>query len=169
MDQFTPYSWYPVYTNPRSEKKAAELLTKNGIENYLPLHRQLKQWSDRKKWVNEPLIKSYLFVRITVQQQMNVLTTQGICRFIYFGGKIASMPDRQISQLQLLLATEADLELSEREFKTGEKVKVKAGPLMGLTGELVEFRSEKKFIIRLDYTGQVVMVQIPAVFLEPFD
>ena len=79
------------------------------------------------------------------------------------------MPDRQISQLQLLLATEADLELSEREFKTGEKVKVKAGPLMGLTGELVEFRSEKKFMIRLDYTGQVVMVQIPAVYLEPFD
>ena len=79
------------------------------------------------------------------------------------------MPDRQLRQLQLLLASEAELEITDREFKAGEQVKVIAGPLMGLTGELVEFRSEKKFIIRLDHTDQIVMVQIPAVFLEPFE
>ena len=169
MDQVAEYSWYPVYTNPRAEKKAADLLEKKGIEVYLPMQRQLKQWSDRKKWVYEPLIKSYLFVRITVKQQMGVLTTQGICRFIYFSRKVASMPDRQILQLKLLLATETELEITDRKFIQGEKVKVKAGPLMGLTGEMVEYRSQKKMIIRLNHTGQVVMVQIPAVFLEPFE
>ena len=169
MEQAVTYKWYPVYTNPRSEKKAAELLYKNGIEIYLPLQRQLKQWSDRKKWVEEPMIKSYLFVRITVKQQMQVLTTKGICRFIYFSGKVASMPDRQITQLQLLLATETELELTDQVFKPGEKVKVKAGPLMGLTGELIDHRSQKKMIVRLDHIGQVIMVQIPAVFLEPFE
>ena len=138
------YNWYPVYTNPRAEKKAAELLVKKGIETYLPLQRQKKQWSDRMKWVEEPLIKSYLFVRISVQQQMEVLTTKGICRFLYFSGKVASMPEQQIQTLQLLLATETELEVSERKFLTGEKVRVKAGPLMGLTGELVSHRSEKK-------------------------
>jgi transcriptional antiterminator RfaH len=160
------YNWYPVYTNPRAEKKAAELLEKKGIEIYLPLQRQLKQWTDRKKWVEEPLIKSYIFVRITVKQQMDVLTTKGVCRFLYFGGKVASMPERQIKQLQLLLATEAELEVSEREFKPGEKVIVKGGPLMGLTGELVQHLSQKKMLIRLDNTGRVVLVNIPAVFLE---
>lgn len=169
MEQAVTYKWYPVYTNPRSEKKAAELLYKNGIEIYLPLQRQLKQWSDRKKWVEEPMIKSYLFVRITVKQQMQVLTTKGICRFIYFSGKVASMPDRQITQLQLLLASETELELTDQIFKPGEKVKVKAGPLMGLTGELIDHRSQKKMIVRLDHIGQAIMVQIPAVFLEPFE
>ncbi|MBC7745691.1 MAG: UpxY family transcription antiterminator [Flavobacterium sp.] len=169
LEQAVTYKWYPVYTNPRSEKKAAELLYKNGIEIYLPLQRQLKQWSDRKKWVEEPMIKSYLFVRITVKQQMQVLTTKGICRFIYFSGKVASMPDRQITQLQLLLASETELELTDQIFKPGEKVKVKAGPLMGLTGELIDYRSQKKMIVRLDHIGQAIMVQMPAVFLEPFE
>jgi transcriptional antiterminator RfaH len=163
-----PYNWYPVYTNPRAEKKAADLLMKKGVETYLPLQKQLKQWTDRKKWVEEPLIKSYIFVKITAKQQMEVLTTKGVCRFLYFSGKVATMPERQITELQLLLATETELEVSDRAFKTGEKVKVKAGPLMGLTGELVQHQSQKKMIIRLDHTGQVVLVQIPAVFLEPF-
>ena len=105
------YSWYPVYTNPRAEKIAADLLIKKGVETYLPLQRQIKQWSDRKKWVEEPIIKSYIFVRISVKQQRDVLTTRGVCRFLYFSGKIAHMPDRQITQLQLLLATDADLEV----------------------------------------------------------
>ena len=168
MNLAEQYNWYPVYTNPRAEKKAADLLIKKGIETYLPLQRQLKQWSDRKKWTEEPLIKSYLFVKITLQQQMDVLTTQGVCRFLYFSGKVASMPERQILQLQLLLATETEMEVLHRPFKTGEKVRVKAGPLMGLTGELVNLHSQKRMIIRLDHTGQVVLVQIPMVFLEPF-
>jgi transcriptional antiterminator RfaH len=163
------YNWYPVYTNPRAEKKAAELLVQQGIEVYLPLQRQLKQWSDRKKWVEEPLIKSYIFVNITVRQQMEVLTTRGISRFIYFSGKIASMPQRQIDQLKLLLASELDLEIVDRKFEKGEQVRVIAGPLMGLTGELVSFHSQKRMILRLDHTGQVVMVQIPAVFIEPLN
>ena len=169
MNIQSTYSWYPVYTNPRAEKKAAELLEQQGIEVYLPLQRQLKQWSDRKKWVEEPLIKSYIFVNITVRQQMDVLTTRGISRFIYFSGKIASMPQRQIDQLKLLLASELDLEIVDRKFEKGEQVKVIAGPLMGLTGELVSFHSQKRMILRLDHTGQVVMVQIPAVFIEPLN
>src|ERR1700733_7715831 len=88
--------WYPVYTHPRSEKKAYEALIKKGVEAYLPLHRQLKQWSDRKKWVEEPFIKSYLFVHINESEQTEVLMTKGVTRFIYFSGRIASMPDRQI-------------------------------------------------------------------------
>ena len=168
MNPAEQFHWYPVYTNPRAEKTAAELLVKKGIETYLPLQRQLKQWSDRKKWVEEPLIKSYLFVRIAVSQQMEVLTTKGVCRFLYFSGRIASMPERQISQLQLLLATETELEVTDKKFKKGEMVRVKAGPLMGLTGELVNHHSDKRMILRLDHTEQVVLVQIPAVFLEPF-
>src|SRR4051812_47027918 len=91
--------WYPVYTNPRAEKKAYEALVNKGIEAYLPLQRTLKQWSDRKKWVEEPLIKSYLFVRIAEHAQAEVLMTKGIARFIYFSGRISPMPDRQIEEL----------------------------------------------------------------------
>src|ERR1700761_3172721 len=101
--------WYPVYTNPRSEKKAHEALLNKGIETYMPLRRQLKQWSDRKKWVEEPLIKSYLFVHIAEREQADVLMTRGVARFIYFGSKIATIPDRQIDDLKLLMGSSLEL------------------------------------------------------------
>lgn len=161
------YKWYPVYTNPRAEKKAFQLLLKKGIETYLPLQRQLKQWSDRKKWVDEPLIKSYLFVKITASQQSEVLMTKGVCRFIYFSGKIASMPNRQIENLKLLLVTEAELELSDHIFEQGEQVIIIAGPLKGLIGELIAHHSQKRLVLRIDHIGKSIVVQIPAVFIEP--
>lgn len=160
--------WYPVYTNPRAEKKAFDLLSRKGIECYLPLYRQQKQWSDRKKWINEPLIKSYLFVKITTSQITEVLMTNGICRFLYFSGKIASMPDKQIEQLKLLLATESELEVSDYHFTKGEMVKINAGPLQGLIGKLIEFETQKRLLIKIDHVGQSVLVKINSVFTEPF-
>ena len=114
--------WYPVSTLAQNEKKACAALLNKGIETYLPLRRQLKQWSDRKKWVEEPFIKSYLFVHITEHQQSEVLMTRGIARFIYFGGKIASMPDRQLKDLKLLMASDMELEITEENLMPGEKV-----------------------------------------------
>jgi len=161
--------WYPVYTNPRAEKRAHQQLLQKGVESYLPLQRQLKQWSDRKKWVEEPLIKSYLFVKINPRQQAEVLMTPGICRFLYFSGSIASMPERQIEDMKLLLAHEHELEVSDHEFKEGECVLVKAGPLKGLMGELVSFRSQKRLIVRLEHIGQSLLVQVPLAFIEPLN
>lgn len=161
------YKWYPVYTNPRAEKKAHHLLLQKGIESYLPLTKTLKQWSDRKKWVEEPLISSYLFVRISRREHEQVLMTNGICRFIYFSGKIASMPDSQIESLKLLMATDSELEVTSRNFQKGEQVLIKAGPLQGLQGELVEFQSSKRLLIRIDHIGQSVLIQVSKTFIEP--
>ncbi|MXV52837.1 UpxY family transcription antiterminator [Pedobacter sp. HMF7647] len=158
--------WYPVYTNPRAEKRAHELLSAKGIESYLPLRKTLKQWSDRKKWIDEPLIPSYLFVNINAKQHAEVLMTNGVCRFLYFSGKIASMPERQIEALKLLLASEEDIELTDREFEKGEEIIINAGPLKGLKGELISRSSRKKLLIRIDHVGQSVVVQLPAAFVE---
>ena len=65
-------SWYAVYTKPKWEKKVAELLARKGIEHYCPLNRVLKQWHDRKKWVEEPLLTSYVFVYVTPAEQAEV-------------------------------------------------------------------------------------------------
>src|SRR6195952_720413 len=144
------YKWYPVYTNPRSEKKAHKALLEKGIETYLPLKRQLKQWSDRKKWVDEPFIKSYLFVHIAEHEQMETLMTKGIARFIYFGGKITPMPDRQIDDLKLLMTSAIELEITEENLLPGEKIRLKAGPLKGMTGEIISYRSHKQLVLRLE-------------------
>ena len=154
--------WYPVYTQPRAEKKAYSALIDKGIEAYLPLHRRLKQWSDRKKWVEEPLIKSYLFVRIADNAQTEVLMTKGIARFIYFSGKITAMPDRQINELKLLMASSLDIEVTEEDLQPGEKIKIKAGPLKGIAGEIIAYRSQKQLLLRLENLGCSIIVNVSA-------
>ncbi|MCO5947654.1 UpxY family transcription antiterminator [Mucilaginibacter flavidus] len=160
--------WYPVCTNPRAEKQAYQVLVSKGIETYLPLHRQLKQWSDRKKWVEEPFIKSYLFVRINEHEQTEVLMTKGIARFIYFSGRIASMPDRQIDELKLLMASPYELEVTAEHLQPGEKIIIKAGPLKGLTGEIISYRSQKQLALRLENLGYSIVVYVASSLLERF-
>ncbi|TSD65889.1 UpxY family transcription antiterminator [Inquilinus sp. KBS0705] len=154
--------WYPVYTNARAEKKAYAALINKGIEAYLPLQRRIKQWSDRKKWVEEPLIKSYLFVRIVDSAQADVLMTRGIARFIYFSGKITPMPDRQIEDLKLLTASSLDLEITEENLQPGEKIEIKAGLLKGIIGEIISYKSQKQLLLRLDNLGCSVIVNVAA-------
>ncbi len=160
--------WYPVYTHPRTEKKACQALINKGLETYLPLHRQLKQWSDRKKWVEEPFIKSYLFVHIKEHQQTEVLMTKGVSRFIYFSGKIASMPQRQIDSLKLVMASPFELEITEEDLQPGEKVMIKAGPLKGLMGEIISYRSQKQLALRLENLGYSIIIYIAASLIDRF-
>ena len=162
------YKWYPVYTQPRAEKKACDALVNKGLEAYLPLHRQLKQWSDRRKWVEEPFIKSYLFVRIKEHEQTEVLMTKGISRFIYFSGKIASMPDRQVAELKLLMASPYELEITEENLQPGEKIVIKAGPLKGLSGEIISYRSQKQLALRLENLGYSIIVHVAASLIDRF-
>jgi len=153
--------WYPVYTNPRAEKATFSLLQKKGITAYLPLQRILKQWSDRKKWVEEPLIKSYLFVKIYPEQQAEVLMTKGVARFIYFSGKIASIPEKQIEMVKQWLSSGLAVEVSNDKFSKGQDIEIIAGPLKGLKGELVDFQNEKRLILKIDSIGQTLLIQIP--------
>ncbi|RZJ80487.1 MAG: UpxY family transcription antiterminator, partial [Flavobacterium sp.] len=152
------YRWYPVYTRSRAEKKAYDELIRKGIISYLPLRKTLKQWSDRKKIVEEPLIKCYLFVYISSKEYAEVLMTNGIARFIYFSGKIAAMPDQQIDHLKLLLATEEELAIFDYDIKPGEKVLIKAGPFKDIVAEMVSVHNKQRIILRLDNIGYAIEI-----------
>ncbi|WP_025144469.1 UpxY family transcription antiterminator [Pedobacter jeongneungensis] len=161
------YRWYPVYTRSRAEKKAHEELNRKGILSYLPLKKTVKQWSDRKKIVEEPLIKSYLFAYISAKEYAEVLMTNGVARFIYFSSQIASIPDQQINDLKLLLATDADLELIDYDIKPGERVLIKAGPFKGIIAELVSIQNKQRIILRLQNMGYSININTSIAFVEP--
>jgi transcription antitermination factor NusG len=161
------YRWYPLYTKSRAEKKAYEELRKKGIECYLPLKKVLKQWSDRKKLIDEPLFKSYIFVRISSKEQTSVLMTLGISRFIYFSGKIAIMPDKQMEDLKLLLAGDADLDIIEYDIAPCEKVLINAGPFKGMIAELVSIKRKKSLILKIENLGCALEIKTSMAFIEP--
>ena len=158
--------WYAAYTNSRAEKKVLEELRKQGIDAYLPLQKKLKQWSDRRKWVEEPLIRCYIFVNIGLKDYYRVLNTRGVVRYVTFEGRAVPIPENQIDVLRKLVATEADVEVTSASFAPGDKVQVVTGPLHGLVGELVDFRGNRRVMVRIDHIGQQLLVSIPAGFLE---
>lgn len=161
------YRWYPVYTNSRAEKKAHQELQKKHIECYLPLKKEVKQWSDRKKIVEEPLFKSYLFVKISNKEHAEVLMTHGINRFLYFSGKIAVMPDKQMEDLKLLMSSGEDLELIDYDIQPGERVLVNAGPFKGMIAELVSIKNKKSLVLKLENLGYAIHVNTSIAYIEP--
>ena len=157
--------WFAVYTKSRSEKRVYERLLQNNIESYLPLQKTLKQWSDRKKWVEQPLFTSYVFVHIEQKDYQSVLQTDGVVKFIGFEGRAVSIPEGQINSLKLLVDSQADIEVSTMDFEEGREVKVAVGPMKGLLGKLVKQGSKKRFIVRIDQINQSLLVNIPISYL----
>ncbi len=153
--------WFAVYTRPRFEKKVFERLVEAGIETFLPLQTRLKQWSDRKKLVEEPLIRSYIFVKIVLKEYKTVIETEGIVRFVRFEGQPAPIPEKQINVLKMLLAQQIDMELAEEELNLGDKVEIRIGSMTGFDGILVNHKGKDKAIIQIDHITHALMVTLP--------
>ncbi|MEI7661170.1 MAG: UpxY family transcription antiterminator [Bacteroidota bacterium] len=158
--------WYAVYTRSRSEKRLMESLTAKGIEAYVPLRKVIHQWSDRKRLVEEPMIRSYCFVKVGTNEYYEVLNTHGAVRYVWFSGKPAAIPDKQIDILKAITGSAADAECLPDTFRPGTLVRVTGGPLTGLTGELVSISNKKKVIIRIDQLKQVISLSISPLLLE---
>ena len=154
-------SWYAVYVKSRAEKKVADELTYNDIEYYLPLIKKLKQWSDRKKWVEEPLFRSYIFVHVDQYDFHRVIQTQGVVKYIKFEGNAVVIPDPQIVAIKYYLKENDPENIDESKWTAGRKVKVISGSMTGLLGELVENHGKHKVKVEIETVGSSLLIQIP--------
>ena len=160
-------NWYVLYTAPRAEKKVQIELQKKGFKIFLPLQRTLKQWSDRKKWIEEPLFKSYIFIETELEKNYyDILNTHGVVKFINFEKKPVIVNQREIETIQLLLGYTEGMEVTDDIFEIGQKVEVAAGPLIGLDGLLVQKNGNNHFMMELETINQKILINIPANFLR---
>ncbi len=153
-------AWYAVYTNSRAEKRVSDRLSELGIETFLPLQKTLRQWSDRKKLVEKPLISSYVFVRIIPKEYFAVRKIDGIVKFIMIEGKPVPIPEAQIINLRILCGSDAEVELSTDVYAQGDMVEVTVGSLTGLRGELIRVGRKHKVVIRIIQPGMNLTVDI---------
>jgi transcription antitermination factor NusG len=137
-----------------------------GILSFLPLIKQLKQWSDRKKWVEEPLFRSYLFVNINQEQYQKVLQVAGVVRYITFEGKAVPVPGQQIQAIKQFLDHEEDYKELPDNFQVGDRVEIFKGSLRGLLGNLVDIRGKQKVRIEIESVGQSIVLTIPKSYLK---
>lgn len=157
--------WYAVYTKPFWEKKISELLDKMIIENYCPLQKVVRQWSDRKKTILEPLFKSYVFVRIPDQGQSIVRQVNGIINFVNFMGRPAVIRDLEIATIKQFLNDFNNIKVQKLDFHVNDRVKVVGGPFMNMDGNITEIRN-KTVKVSLPSFGYVLTAEFSKANLE---
>jgi len=164
------YRWFAVYTRSRFEKRLAVLLTEKGVDCYLPLKTEKRQWSDRVKVIEEPLLKSYLFVKVSNREYFNVLNTPGAVCYISFQGEPASIPEKQIDDLKMFMRVYNEKVDAVREnLSKGQQIIVVSGPLKGITGELIEFRGKNRIALRFERLGYCILTDIALQDVEVFN
>lgn len=153
--------WHVLYTRARSEKKVNEYLERRGFTTYLPLQKVRKQWSDRKKWVQEPLFRSYLFVKILRKEYFDVLMAPGAVKYVYFEGKPAIVPEKQINDLRQLIEHQVPIEQVTPIVHKGDRVRITRGPMMDVEGVMHDTQSGKKVIIQIEGLEQALAITVP--------
>ncbi|MBN1688970.1 MAG: UpxY family transcription antiterminator [Candidatus Omnitrophica bacterium] len=159
--------WFALYAKSRHEKLTDRELQKKGIETFLPMRRISRQWSDRKKLIEEPLFKGYLFVRIPFKERWQVLNTAGAVRFV--GPKPSNpieVPEKDIVSLRKFVEEEIPLDPFPY-LKEGARVYISTGPFKGTEGYIVRKDRHCRLVISLDLLMQSVSVQVDEACVQP--
>lgn len=145
MNEIQSY-WYVVTTRPRWEKKVANMLENRGILNYCPVNKVVKQWSDRRKIILEPIFKSYVFVKVEEQKKWDIKQIDGILNYVYWLGKPAKIKEEEINTIKKFLHEFTDVQIEQTGLQINQKVRIRQGVLMNYEGILIDMSGSRAFV-----------------------
>jgi transcription antitermination factor NusG len=153
--------WFAVWTRSRQEKLAATMLEGLGVNHFLPLKSELRQWSDRKQAVSVPLFSGYLFVRIDParESRLRILKTPGVAGLVGNHAGPVPIPDQQIDDVRAVLAARAECSVLPL-FEEGDLVRVVRGPLSGVEGRLLRGNSTSRLVISIELIQKSLAVTV---------
>lgn len=158
--------WYVLKVRSRYEKAVAEEMAKQ-YEIFLPLIKKRRKWSDRIKIIDAPLFPGYLFVFTDIKQKFYILEIKGVSGFIRFGEKEASIHEKELKALEIMLKEPQSLEVQDtHHFNEGENVKVINGVFAGLTGKVRSLKNKCRLYILIEQLGKLVSVEIDSNAIE---
>lgn len=136
--------WYVLYTRSRCEKKIAALLTKRDIENYCPLNRSVRIWSDRRKVIFEPLFPSYVFVHVDELVLLSLKKiSSDIVNPVYWLGKPASIFQDEIESIKYFLKEYGTVRLEKQAVTVNDRVKIIRGPFHNHEAYVTGFKNNQ--------------------------
>ncbi len=153
-------NWYVLYTKSRCEKKIADLLSKRNVENYCPLNRVYRQWSDRKKMVTEPLFNSYVFIH-ACEEELNAIKklSNNIVNVVYWLGKPAIIKNEEIEQIRYFLNEYSNVTIEKQPVRMNEMVRIIKGPFRNLEGTVAAIKNNL-VVLSLPSLGYKMMAEV---------
>ncbi|AXY73677.1 UpxY family transcription antiterminator [Paraflavitalea soli] len=155
-----PDKWHIVYTYPKAERKVYSKLVNRGVVSFIPLHKVIRQWSDRKKQLEVPLFPNYIFVQVPPAERFELLRIDGIVKYISFDGKPATVSNTLIDTLKKMLS--GNIEVSNEQFIEGTRIRISHGPFTGAEGLLIRKNGSRRLVVQIDALQRSVSVDISA-------
>jgi len=158
--------WYAVYTCANHERRVAEQFAARGIEHFLPQYESIRKWKDRNVRLQLPLFPGYIFVQIALANRLGVLQVPGVAHLVGFNGTPAAVPEADVTRVREFLARGFRAE-PHRFLKMGRRVRVKAGPLVGMEGIVVRRKNRSRLVISFEMIQRAMAVEVGEGDLEP--
>jgi len=160
MDLFRS-GWYLIYTKPQHEKKVHAHLTEIKIDSFLPTRKILRTWHDRKKYVDEPLFPSYVFIYLNDKQNYyDGIDAEGSLYYVRSGKQIARVSETIVNNIKLAVDQVNDIQISEDRFQPGRQLVINKGPLTGLSCEVVRYNNNQKLLLRIDLLQRNILIRL---------
>lgn len=165
---FGERAWYAVHVRSNFEKRVADELGAKGIDSYVPVVEELRQWKDRKKRIAFPVFPGYVFAKFpdTAHARLSVVSTLGAVRILGCGGAIEAVPELELQPIKRLLAANAPL-LTHPLLREGAPVRILRGPLRDLEGLLVRIKNQTRLVLSVTLLARSVSTEIDIRDVEP--
>jgi transcription antitermination factor NusG len=152
--------WFVLITKHRHEKKISKRLNEIGVENFLPLQKQLRQRKDRKVWIEAPLFSKYIFVKTLEKKRHTVFEVEGIYKYLSLSGKLVEVREDEIERIRLMAGYNGKMSIETGIYSLGDTVEILEGHFIGQRGELVQIKGKKRLRILIMSLGSVVSIEI---------
>jgi transcription antitermination factor NusG len=160
-NQFESYKkWYVVVVKKITYTKAQELLQRMGYSFYMPIQKQLHYWSDRKKWVNVPILRPYIFLLTSLSDRKLLHETSDFFYFLKTASGLATSSESEIEHLRMLCNHEHSVSIQPRPVQKGDRVEIISGPLSGMQGYTFQESGKQRFQMHIESLGQFACIEI---------
>jgi transcription antitermination factor NusG len=160
------HQWFAIRTAAGREKLVSAQLQNKGYEEFLPLYRSRRQWSDRTKELEFPLFPGYLFCRFDFSNRLPILVTPGVKLIVGFGKIPAPVSCEEIESLRRVVASGAEA-TPWPYLSVGQKVQVREGALAGLEGILLQVKNSYRIVLSVELLRRSVAVELDRASVVP--
>ena len=153
--------WYAIQTRSNFEKRVTVELTAKGFEHYCPMFSEVHQWMDRKKSIDRPVFRGYVFVRFADASisRLQIMQTSGVVRILRTSTKLSAIPDHEISGIRRVIEQGKSVE-AHIFLREGAAVRMRRGALKGVEGVLVKVKNQARLVVAISLLSQSVATEV---------